>query len=195
MPSFIVHAKGFVLETTAELLRARAVDVVEAPDPARAAAELRRRPDAVLVCNEVPATGRWRKRRVVLLDGADEEAAAALVAAGACVARPTTGGVDALLEAAFQTDPEPEAPVVRMPSERRARRPLLTRRQREVVRLIAQGHTSQEIADTLGVRPKTVENYKQRLFARLGVQNQAHAVSRCAQLGLLSERPVATLAS
>ena len=61
--------------------------------------------------------------------------------------------------------------------------------------MIAQGHTSQEIADELGVRPKTVENYKQRLFDRLGVQNQAHAVARCSRLGLIGERPTALLAS
>ena len=71
---------------------------------------------------------------------------------------------------------------------------MLTRRQIEVVRLIGQGLTSQEIALQLGVRPKTVENYKQRVFVRLGVQNQAHAVARCARMGLMDDDLVASLA-
>lgn len=72
---------------------------------------------------------------------------------------------------------------------------MLTRRQLEVVELIAGGLTSQEIAVGLGVRPKTVENYKQRLFVKLGVQNQAHAVARCSHLGLIGEGRLAALAS
>ncbi|MDQ2648689.1 MAG: LuxR C-terminal-related transcriptional regulator [Actinomycetota bacterium] len=195
MTSFIVHAKGFVLETTAELLRSQGVDVVEAPFAQDAASRMAESPNAVLVCSEVPPASTWRRRRVVLLDGVDDHDAAHLAACGACVTRPEAGGVRGFLRAAFAAKPVTDAAILQLPSERTSDRPILTRRQVEVVRLIARGHTSQEIADALGVRPKTVENYKQRLFARLGVQNQAHAVAKCAQLGLLGERPVASLAS
>jgi DNA-binding CsgD family transcriptional regulator len=195
MTSFIVHAKGFILETTAALLRSQGDAVIEAPHPDEAATHLAESPGAVLVCNEVPPADCWRRRRVVLLDGVDDRDAARLVADGACVARPERGSVQSLLDVAFEAHPTTDAAILRLPSERRTERPLLTRRQLEVVRLIAQGHTSQEIADSLGVRPKTVENYKQRLFARLGVQNQAHAVARCAQLGLTGDRQPAMLAS
>ena len=71
---------------------------------------------------------------------------------------------------------------------------MLTPRQIEVVQLIARGLTSHEIAEELGVRPKTVENYKQRVFTRLGVQNQAHAVARCARMGLVGDALAPSLA-
>jgi DNA-binding CsgD family transcriptional regulator len=195
MTSFIVHARGFVLETTSQLLREHGAPVIEAPHPQQAASHLAESPTAVLVCNDVPPADCWKRRRVVLLDGISDGAVARLVEGGARVTRPERGSLQAFLDAAFRVDTTtPDAAILRLP-HRRAERPLLTRRQLEVVDLIARGLTSQEIADELGVRPKTVENYKQRLFARLGVQNQAHAVARCAHLGLIGERPVATLAS
>jgi DNA-binding NarL/FixJ family response regulator len=195
MTSFIVHAKGFVLETTAGLLRDHGAPVLEAPQAQQATSHLAESPGAVLVCNEVPPADSWQRRRVVLLDGVDDGDVAHLVASGASVARPEQGSVQAFLDAAFNPATTTDAAILELPAERRAERPLLTRRQLEVVGLIARGLTSQEIADDLGVRPKTVENYKQRLFARLGVQNQAHAVARCSHLGLIGDRPVATMAS
>jgi DNA-binding NarL/FixJ family response regulator len=188
MPSFIVHAKGFVRETTAELLRECGVPVVEVDDDDAAVVQLEQEPAAVLVCSEVPPVETWaQRRRVVLLDGVGDDDVVRLIEGGAHVARPAGRTVAALLDAAFSVDaPEEDAPVVHLPSERDDR-PMLTRRQLEVVRLIARGHTSQEIATALGVRPKTVENYKQRVFLRLGVQNQAHAVARCARLGLMED--------
>lgn len=192
MPAFIVHAKGFVRETSAELLRARGVPVVEAEAAADAVAHLCADHTAVLVCSEVPAIGPWaRGRRVILLDGVDDEGILRLMRGGALVARPALGTVEALMDAAFSTSPAGgDAPIVRLPAERTRTRPVLTPRQLDVVRLIGRGLTSHEIATELGVRPKTVENYKQRVFVRLGVQNQAHAVARCARLGLMDDAMV-----
>jgi DNA-binding NarL/FixJ family response regulator len=189
MSAFIVHAKGFVRETTAELLRARGVLVVEAEGADDVVALLDSDPAAVLVCSEVPTIGPWAQaRRVILLDGVDDDGILRLMRGGALVARPSRGTVQSLLDTAFSSSPVGrDAPVVRLPSERVERRPVLTPRQLEVVRLIGRGLTSQEIADELGVRPKTVENYKQRVFVRLGVQNQAHAVARCARMGLMDD--------
>jgi DNA-binding NarL/FixJ family response regulator len=194
MPPFIVHARGFVRETTACLLRERGVAVVEVDRPQDAVDELERQPSAVLVCSEVPPVDGWaHRRRVVLLDGVEDDRVVDLLREGADVARSVSGSVDGLLEAALAPpSPERDAAVVPLPSPRE--RPVLTRRQVEVVQLIARGHTSHEIAIELGVRPKTVENYKQRVFARLGVQNQAHAVARCVRLGLVGEAPLRTLA-
>jgi DNA-binding NarL/FixJ family response regulator len=194
MPAFIVHAKGFVRETTAELLRARGVPVVEAEDAEEVVRVLSADPEAVLVCNEVPTTGPWtRDRRVILLDGVDHDGILRLIRGGALVARPARGTVASLLDTAFAPSPEAAdrsvvtGSALRVAAERESERPVLTRRQIEVVRLIGRGLTSNEIADHLGVRPKTVENYKQRVFVRLGVQNQAHAVARCARLGLMDD--------
>ena len=189
MPAFIVHAKGFVRETTAELLRARGIPVIEAEAPRDAVAHLDADPAAVLVCNDVPAVGPWaRGRRVILLDGVDDDGILRLMRGGALVARPSRGTVEALLDAAYSAPPAGrDAPVVPLACERPVERPVLTPRQIEVVRLIGRGLTSHEIADELGVRPKTIENYKQRVFVRLGVQNQAHAVARCARMGLMDD--------
>jgi DNA-binding NarL/FixJ family response regulator len=194
MPPFIVHAHGFVRETTACLLRERGVHVVEVDRPQDAVDQLEREPSAVLVCGEVPPVAGWAVgRRVVLLDGAEDERVLDLLRQGADVARSRSGSVDDLLAAALAPpSAEPDAAILplRLPRQR----PVLTPRQVEVVQLIARGHTSHEIAIELGVRPKTVENYKQRVFARLGVQNQAHAVARSVRLGLVGDAPVRTLA-
>jgi DNA-binding NarL/FixJ family response regulator len=61
----------------------------------------------------------------------------------------------------------------------------MTPRELDVLRLVAGGLTTGEIGPRLGISPKTVENHKQRLFAKLGVQNQAHAVSIAMRAGLL----------
>jgi DNA-binding NarL/FixJ family response regulator len=63
--------------------------------------------------------------------------------------------------------------------------PVLTPRERAVLELIALGHTSREVASLLSVSPRTVENHKQRIFSKLGVQNQAQAVAVATRLGLL----------
>jgi DNA-binding NarL/FixJ family response regulator len=197
MTAFIVHAKGFVLEATADLLRDRGVGVVEVTDAAAAIGELEHAPSAVLVCSEVPPVRDWaRRRRVVLLDRVDDDAVLRLLQGGARVIRPVQRSIEALLEVALGDESlADDAPVLHLESEEGTERPVLTRRQLEVVHLIARGHTSQEIAHELGVRPKTVENYKQRVFVRLGVQNQAHAVARCARLGLMDDGHLSSLAS
>jgi DNA-binding NarL/FixJ family response regulator len=188
MSAFIVHAKGFVKESTAELLRARGVRVIEAEEPDDALAQLRADPGAVLVCSEVPALGAWAQaRRVILLDGVDDDGILRLMRGGALVARPSRGSVEALLDVAFSPAPSGRHTPVVVGPPAPEERPVLTPRQLAVVRLIGRGLTSHEIADELGVRPKTVENYKQRVFVRLGVQNQAHAVARCARMGLMDD--------
>jgi DNA-binding CsgD family transcriptional regulator len=52
----------------------------------------------------------------------------------------------------------------------------LTRRQREILELVSRGLAAKEVARSLGISPKTVEQHKTRMFARLGVPNQAAAV-------------------
>lgn len=68
---------------------------------------------------------------------------------------------------------------------------VLTAREIEVLAFVGKGITSREISDLLGISRKTVENYKQRSFQKLGVQNQAHAVSVAMRRGLFA--PVVTL--
>jgi DNA-binding CsgD family transcriptional regulator len=53
----------------------------------------------------------------------------------------------------------------------------LTRRQREILDLVAKGLACKQVARQLGISPKTVERHKTRMFERLGVANQTAAVS------------------
>ncbi|HEX9891634.1 MAG TPA: LuxR C-terminal-related transcriptional regulator [Actinomycetota bacterium] len=53
----------------------------------------------------------------------------------------------------------------------------LTRREREVLELVARGLVGKQVARHLGISPKTVERHKTHIFAKLGVPNQAAAVS------------------
>lgn len=64
-------------------------------------------------------------------------------------------------------------------------RPLMTRREHDVLQLIGTGRTAAEISAELGIQPKTVENHKQRIFRKLDVQSQTHAVARAIQMGLI----------
>ena len=52
----------------------------------------------------------------------------------------------------------------------------LTDREREVLKLIAEGHTAREIADMLVVSPKTVEWYKTSLMNKLNVHNKTDLI-------------------
>jgi DNA-binding NarL/FixJ family response regulator len=63
--------------------------------------------------------------------------------------------------------------------------PTLTGREAQVLRLIAAGLTSVDVSNRLDISHRTVENHKQRIFAKLGVQNKAHAVSVAIRCGLL----------
>lgn len=62
----------------------------------------------------------------------------------------------------------------------------LSDREREVLRLLAQGHTSQQVADMLFLSLKTVETYKARIMNKLGLHNRAQLVRYALQVGLLS---------
>ena len=52
----------------------------------------------------------------------------------------------------------------------------LTPRERAVLGLVAEGLTSAEVAETLGLAVKTVRNYRERLLAKLGVRTTAALV-------------------
>jgi two-component system response regulator NreC len=52
----------------------------------------------------------------------------------------------------------------------------LTPREREVLRLIALGHTSVEIAKKLGLSPRTIETHRARIHRKLGLDTRAELV-------------------
>lgn len=63
----------------------------------------------------------------------------------------------------------------------------LTLRQMEVLTLVAVGHNTKSIASTLGLSPKTVENYRSAILRRLDARNLAHAVTLARSLKLLND--------
>jgi DNA-binding NarL/FixJ family response regulator len=64
-------------------------------------------------------------------------------------------------------------------------RPLLTRREQEILGLIAQGLTSQAIAERLFLSPLTVETHRRNLLAKFEVSNTAALIRLATQHGLL----------
>lgn len=52
----------------------------------------------------------------------------------------------------------------------------LTERERDVLKLLAEGYTTQEIADMLIISPKTVEGHKTSLMAKLDIHNRTDLI-------------------
>jgi DNA-binding NarL/FixJ family response regulator len=61
----------------------------------------------------------------------------------------------------------------------------LTRREREVLRLVAEGATNAQVADQLSVGEETVKTLLGRTFLKLGVRRRAEAVAVAHKAGLL----------
>jgi DNA-binding NarL/FixJ family response regulator len=86
--------------------------------------------------------------------------------------------VDPQILAAFEEQAHPPLPVPAAP--------LLTRRQMEVLRLMAEGKDVQQNAKTLGISQNTCRGYVKAIHSRLGVHSQLEAVVIARQLGLVA---------
>jgi DNA-binding NarL/FixJ family response regulator len=60
----------------------------------------------------------------------------------------------------------------------------LTAREQEVVRLVARGLVSKEVAERLGLSTRTVEKHRARILARLGLHDLPNLVRWCLRNGL-----------
>jgi DNA-binding NarL/FixJ family response regulator len=67
--------------------------------------------------------------------------------------------------------------------------PDLTAREQDVLRHIAQGHTTRQSARALGIAPKTVENTQARLYRKLGTHNRVETLAVAYRLGLIGPTP------
>src|SRR5881392_3604162 len=109
----------------------------------------------------------------VLKEAADEEVVAAVreIAAGRRYVHPTLGArlvaAEAEAQAAAEADP-------------------LSEREREVLRLLALGHTNQEIAKMLYISVRTAETHRAHIMQKLGLQTRAELVLYALAHGLLA---------
>jgi len=61
----------------------------------------------------------------------------------------------------------------------------LTTREKEIVGLMSEGMTSQQMAGTLFISPRTVETHRANLMKKAGVKNSIELVKKMEKLGLL----------
>ncbi len=63
----------------------------------------------------------------------------------------------------------------------------LSKREQEVLRFVALGHTHKEIAKELGVSVKTIETYRSRINDKMGFQSRAELVRFALRAGLMDD--------
>ena len=61
----------------------------------------------------------------------------------------------------------------------------ISKREKEVLKLVAQGLTTKEIADQLFVSKRTIETHRSNILKKLDVQNTAELITKATQLGIL----------
>jgi two-component system, NarL family, response regulator NreC len=61
----------------------------------------------------------------------------------------------------------------------------LTQREKDVLRLVANGYSAPEIGEKLFISPKTVDTYKQRIHEKMGLGHRADYVQLALRLGLM----------
>jgi two-component system response regulator DesR len=119
--------------------------------------------------------------RVLLISGAGRMSPAAARAAGASgfVSKDWDASEVALAVRRVGMGMTMFAPKADQPS------PLLSRRERDVLDLIAGGSTNREIAQRLFLSPHTVKEHTSALYRKLQARNRAEAVQRAQRIGLL----------
>jgi DNA-binding NarL/FixJ family response regulator len=80
----------------------------------------------------------------------------------------------------FQPAPSPDRPSAADSGETR-----LTRRETEVLQLVAKGYSYTEIADTLGMSIHTLTSHVKHIYRKLAVRSRGEAVFEALQLGLI----------
>ncbi|NUV56685.1 response regulator transcription factor [Streptomyces coelicolor] len=61
----------------------------------------------------------------------------------------------------------------------------ITDREEQILKLVAEGHTSQQIADMLVISPKTVERHRANLLAKLGLKDRLELTRYAIRVGLI----------
>lgn len=71
------------------------------------------------------------------------------------------------------------------PEDAAGEAPLLSPREEEVLKLIAEGYSGKEIAETLFLSPKTVERHRTNLLAKLGLRDRVELTRYAIRVGLI----------
>jgi DNA-binding NarL/FixJ family response regulator len=114
---------------------------------------------------------------LAIYDGASPAEQKAALRAGVSALVERRAGFAAVLDALSGGPPPTGPPERERAAVRASPTPALTCRETDILTYVGRGWTSRSISEHLGISPKTVENHKQRIFTKLGVQNQAHAVA------------------
>ena len=61
----------------------------------------------------------------------------------------------------------------------------LSLRQREILRLLVDGHSAKKIASQLGISPRTVEFHKYTMMESIGVSSSAELIRAALQSGII----------
>lgn len=121
---------------------------------------------------------RWLNVSIVLTDGSDSQSPLVIHLVRDVTAR---RGVDALSVAASRDEKTPGG---RGPKEAGPVSPL-SRREQQVIRLLAHGYSTSSVAEALGLSPVTVRNHITRTMSKLGVHSRLDAVIRAARYGIV----------
>ena len=112
-----------------------------------------------------------------LVEGADDTVLGRLACSGSCP-HPATSEV---VGAAF-----PDPPVRPVLSARPATAVALSPRERQILELVAAGHSNRLISRRLFISEATVKKHLTRIFSRFGVDNRTAAAAMARRLGCIS---------
>jgi DNA-binding CsgD family transcriptional regulator len=62
---------------------------------------------------------------------------------------------------------------------------LMTPREQEILRLLAEGHSARKIAEKLCISPRTAENHRTHIMKKLGLHSTLDLVRYAARIGLI----------
>jgi len=159
--------------------------IAEASDPGRAL-ECVRRGRAASAATQAVVIGRERERERI-------DAAFAAGATVYCLDTARTDDIATAIRQVFERSiyfaPPPPRRRAEDTAPARAPGPKLTRREREILELVAEGFSNAELARMLHITEQTVKFHLSNVYRKLGVSNRTEA-SRWAQLhALLPRRP------
>jgi len=177
----------------AHALRARGFEIVAEAENGRHAIELTRthRPELVVLDVRMPEMdGIEACRALCALDGAPSVVMLTTFDEPALVSAAAAAGATAYLSK--ETEPRRLAESLeRIAAEPgrdwmpRVALPELTRREREVLALLADGLTNREIAQRLGIGPETVKDHVASLYRKLDVRDRVSAVREADRFGFV----------